>query len=282
MYHQGSIYPIARWPTGSKTASQAGGILPSCYTLSHYSSSVQWSYTTSGFSTQRANNVIIPYLAFLWCARQDGSFILGDGRHVDHDGATLCGGRAGGPFIWGSGWWRGDWTWINSVWTIITWAIISEIIVSLLALCEGNPPVTGGFPSQRASNMKLRWFLCHKLQQAVEQTVELQICDAMALMWCHCNNAHIRHPCFKFHWILFLRVRVLTQRKVKGVVLDVGEWFGDPLASRDGWQTQWNRRHFCLVPRFVSFLSRLLHGSLVNLACWTNKVKWKMTSFRSL
>ena len=22
----------------------------------------------------------------------------------------------------------------------------------LLALCEGNPPVTGGFPSQRASN----------------------------------------------------------------------------------------------------------------------------------
>ena len=24
----------------------------------------------------------------------------------------------------------------------------------LLALCEGNPPVTGGFPSQRASNME--------------------------------------------------------------------------------------------------------------------------------
>ena len=28
---------------------------------------------------------------------------------------------------------------------------------SLLALCEGNPPVTGGFPSQRASNTQL-WY----------------------------------------------------------------------------------------------------------------------------
>ena len=27
-----------------------------------------------------------------------------------------------------------------------------DIISALLALCEGNPPVTGGFPSQRASN----------------------------------------------------------------------------------------------------------------------------------
>ena len=27
-----------------------------------------------------------------------------------------------------------------------------ETISALLALCEGNPPVTGGFPSQRYSN----------------------------------------------------------------------------------------------------------------------------------
>ena len=31
----------------------------------------------------------------------------------------------------------------------------------LLALCEGNPPVTGGFPSQRASNAELLCFICH-------------------------------------------------------------------------------------------------------------------------
>ena len=31
---------------------------------------------------------------------------------------------------------------------------IQSLLVTLLALCEGNPPVTGGFPSQRDSNVK--------------------------------------------------------------------------------------------------------------------------------
>ena len=33
-------------------------------------------------------------------------------------------------------------------------------LAHLLALCEGNPPATGGFPSQRASKAKVCWFLC--------------------------------------------------------------------------------------------------------------------------
>ena len=32
----------------------------------------------------------------------------------------------------------------------------TDAFSTLLALCEGNPPVTGGFPSQSASNMNLR------------------------------------------------------------------------------------------------------------------------------
>ena len=32
------------------------------------------------------------------------------------------------------------------------WRHQMEMVSTLLALCEGNPPVTGGFPSQRASN----------------------------------------------------------------------------------------------------------------------------------
>ena len=31
----------------------------------------------------------------------------------------------------------------------------TETLSTLLALCEGNPPMTGGFPSQRASNAEL-------------------------------------------------------------------------------------------------------------------------------
>ena len=59
---------------------------------------------------------------------------------------------------------------------------------SLLALCEGNPPVTGGFPSQRASNMNI-W---SQPEQAVEQTVELLvISDIIIPMWHHCNAIYI-------------------------------------------------------------------------------------------
>ena len=35
-----------------------------------------------------------------------------------------------------------------------------ELLTSLLALCEGNPPVTGGFPSQRASNAEQCVYSC--------------------------------------------------------------------------------------------------------------------------
>ena len=35
------------------------------------------------------------------------------------------------------------------------WCQDREKITMLLALCEGNPPGTGGFPSQRASNVAL-------------------------------------------------------------------------------------------------------------------------------
>ena len=45
--------------------------------------------------------------------------------------------------------------WVNG----ISWRHqVMEIHPSLLALCEGNPPVTGGFPSQRTNNAKF-WCL---------------------------------------------------------------------------------------------------------------------------
>ena len=40
------------------------------------------------------------------------------------------------------------------------WSYDMEMLSTLLALCEGNPPVTSGFPSQRASNEKLWCFIC--------------------------------------------------------------------------------------------------------------------------
>ena len=47
-----------------------------------------------------------------------------------------------------------------------------ETPTALLALCEGNPPVTGGFPIQRANNANLLCLLCCSLEKPVEHTVK--------------------------------------------------------------------------------------------------------------
>ena len=66
-----------------------------------------------------------------------------------------------------------------------------ESLSALFALCAGNLPVTGGFPSQKASNMELWCFLCCQPEQAVEQTIELRaIWDAMTLI-CRYNGTPI-------------------------------------------------------------------------------------------
>ena len=47
----------------------------------------------------------------------------------------------------------------------------------LLALCEGNPPVTGGFPSQRASKMESISMSWHKKQVHIFKTVAVGGCN---------------------------------------------------------------------------------------------------------
>ena len=54
-----------------------------------------------------------------------------------------------------------------------------EMFSTLLAFCKGNPLVTGGFPTQKTSNVEL-W--CCFL--SVEHTMDFLSC----LMWRHCNG----------------------------------------------------------------------------------------------
>ena len=49
------------------------------------------------------------------------------------------------------------WRWVK--WQSSWWYHNMEILSILLALCEGNPPVTGGFPSQKANNVEHWCFL---------------------------------------------------------------------------------------------------------------------------
>ena len=67
--------------------------------------------------------------------------------------------------------------------------IIMDTFSVLLALCEGNPLVTGGFPPQRASDAELWCVIGCQLKPADEQTAELPVIwDSMILMWCQCNG----------------------------------------------------------------------------------------------
>ena len=68
-----------------------------------------------------------------------------------------------------------------------TWRYVMETLSTLPVFCEGNPPVTGGFPSQSVSNAMLwrfRWVWSN-----VKQTVKFSgIRDAMLWIWRHYNT----------------------------------------------------------------------------------------------
>ena len=49
-----------------------------------------------------------------------------------------------------------------------------ETFSALLALCEGNPPVTGGFPSERPVTRSYVFFLSAP-EQTVEQAIETTV-----------------------------------------------------------------------------------------------------------
>ena len=57
-----------------------------------------------------------------------------------------------------------------------------ETFSALLALCEGNPPVTGGLSSQTPVTRSFDVFFLSAPDQTVEQTIDtLVIWDAIAL-----------------------------------------------------------------------------------------------------
>ena len=61
-----------------------------------------------------------------------------------------------------------------------------------LVFWEGKPPVTGGFPSQRASYTELWCSLWCTPELRIEHTVELPVIwDAITSMWRHCNHLEL-------------------------------------------------------------------------------------------
>ena len=67
---------------------------------------------------------------------------------------------------------------------VARWHHDIEILAALLALCEGNPPVTIWFPSQRASDAKL-WYSFHFIG---------------SLPCTICNKSNIIYLCSRYIW----------------------------------------------------------------------------------
>ena len=59
------------------------------------------------------------------------------------------------------------------------WHHEMEMLSKFMAFCEWNPPVTGGFSSQKASNARLKWYLLPVW--SCRKTVELPI---ISDPWC--------------------------------------------------------------------------------------------------
>ena len=50
-----------------------------------------------------------------------------------------------------------------------------ETYSTLTPICEGNPPVIGGFPSQRTGNAEFWCFICCTPERMVKQTLKLPV-----------------------------------------------------------------------------------------------------------
>ena len=86
---------------------------------------------------------------------------------------------------------------ISSKWRhfCFIWRHPMEAVSALRALCEGNPPVTIGFPSQRTSNAGFDAFfdiiLNKRLnKQSIRQWFETSVCS----LWRHCNVGGVIKP----------------------------------------------------------------------------------------
>ena len=73
------------------------------------------------------------------------------------------------------------------------WRHQMETFSALLALCEGNPPVTGGFPSQRPVTQSFDVFFGLRLNKRLSKQSRRRWFERPSrLLWHHCNDDSVR------------------------------------------------------------------------------------------
>ena len=82
---------------------------------------------------------------------------------------------------------------VNSMFDIGPWwRHDMETFSALLALCQGNPLVADGFPSQRTSNVELLFFFSVNLSKLLNKHSSCWQWDGTVLKWSQCHDFHAR------------------------------------------------------------------------------------------
>ena len=104
-------------------------------------------------------------------------------------------------------------------WKLIIWAIVAnlfmiwlETLSPLLVLSDGDPLVTGGFPSQRASDVEL-WCFLFCLGKLLNQQLS---CQLVEISWHH-YTPRFNEVERGVYWYHLVRLSVCGQHRVRSV-----------------------------------------------------------------
>ena len=100
-------------------------------------------------------------------------------------------------FVRGRGWYMPDCT-LNKtyyIWIWTWWRHQMETLSALLALCAGNSPVTGEFPSQRPVTRSFDVFFDLRLNKRLSKQSWGWLFETPSRpLWCHCNDLNVFSP----------------------------------------------------------------------------------------
>ena len=144
-----------------------------------------------------------------------------------------------------------------------------------------------GFPSQRANNVELWYFVC-LAQQAVEETFELPVIwDTMTLMGCHCIDwtrrkishglkANVRLDVLNYHIVLkFDRCLSSPTAKMSGRFQSNSRSL--QVVSLPAWIFYINRQQYWKCDRILTLCA---NGKYINKPRWQQS--WQLTSVKWL
>ena len=94
---------------------------------------------------------------------------------------------------------------------LVQCTLIMVLNSALLAICEGNPPVTGGFPSQRLVTQSFDVFFDLRNKWLSKQSKHRWFETPLCSLWRHCNDFSVKkcqkcqHIFAEYCWSFFLR-----------------------------------------------------------------------------